>query len=130
MVVPLTSKPTRKTEDLTKAPLTIASRREEDAALKEVVFPRYRSANDILETKVKDGNTVVKAPVPRINPKANETPTAPKPHTHPIPPAKPPTINPVFMIRFYILFHFAVHMTLVPLSQKFVYYESMKRKII
>jgi hypothetical protein len=36
MVVPLTPKPTRKAEALTKAPPTIASRREEDAALKEV----------------------------------------------------------------------------------------------
>ncbi len=33
MVVPLTPKPTRKAEALAKAPPTIASRREEDAAL-------------------------------------------------------------------------------------------------
>ena len=36
MVVPLTHKPTRKTETLVKAPLTIASRCKEDADLKEV----------------------------------------------------------------------------------------------
>jgi hypothetical protein len=42
MVVPLTPKPTRKAEALAKAPPTIASRREEDAALKEVALPRYR----------------------------------------------------------------------------------------
>jgi hypothetical protein len=35
MVVPLTTKPTRKVEYLVKAPSTIASRREEDVALKK-----------------------------------------------------------------------------------------------
>ncbi len=35
MVVPLTPKPTRKAEALAKAPPTIASRREEDVALKK-----------------------------------------------------------------------------------------------
>ncbi len=35
MVGPLTPKPTRKAEALAKAPLTIASRREEDVALKK-----------------------------------------------------------------------------------------------
>jgi hypothetical protein len=53
MVAPLTPKPTRKTESLTKASPTIVSRREEDAALKEVVLSRYRCANGILELKKK-----------------------------------------------------------------------------
>ena len=35
MVAPLTPKSTRKVEDLTKAPPTIASRRQEDVALKK-----------------------------------------------------------------------------------------------
>jgi hypothetical protein len=35
IVDPLTPKPTRKAEDLTKAPPTIVSRREEDIALKK-----------------------------------------------------------------------------------------------
>jgi hypothetical protein len=35
MVAPLTPKPTRKVEDLAKAPSTIASRHEEDVALKK-----------------------------------------------------------------------------------------------
>ena len=35
MVAPLTPKPTRKAEALAKAPPTIASRREEDVALKK-----------------------------------------------------------------------------------------------
>jgi hypothetical protein len=52
MVAPLTPKPTRKTEDLVRAPPTVASSREEDAALKEVVLPRYRCANCILESDV------------------------------------------------------------------------------
>ena len=69
MVVPLTPKPTRKAEALVRAPPTIASRREEDAPLKEVaILPRYRCANGILETKVKDGNTTAKAPATRANP--------------------------------------------------------------
>jgi hypothetical protein len=38
MVTPLTPKPTRKAEVLARAPPTVASSREEDAALKEVVF--------------------------------------------------------------------------------------------
>ena len=45
MVAPLTPKPTRKAETLSMAPPTIASSREEDAALKEVALPRYRCAN-------------------------------------------------------------------------------------
>jgi hypothetical protein len=83
MVAPLTPKPTRKAEVLAKAPPTIASRREEDSALKEVALSRYRCANDILETRTKDGSTAAKARAPRTNPKAKEAPTAPKPHTHP-----------------------------------------------
>ncbi len=52
MVAPLTPKSTRKAEALARAPPTIASRREEDAALKEVaMLPRYRCASCILETK-------------------------------------------------------------------------------
>jgi hypothetical protein len=43
MVSPLTPKPTRKAEVLARVPPNIDSRREEDAALKEVpMFPRYR----------------------------------------------------------------------------------------
>jgi hypothetical protein len=42
IVVPLTSKPTRKTETLTKASSTIVSRREEDVALKRF-FVYYES---------------------------------------------------------------------------------------
>ncbi len=84
MVAPLTPKPTRKVEALVRAPPTIASRREEDAALKEVVMlTRYRCASCILETKTTDGSTGAKAPAPRTNPNTKEAPTAPKPHTHP-----------------------------------------------
>jgi len=57
MVAPLTPKPTRKTEALTKAPPTIASIREKNAALKEVAKPRLCCANGISETKTKDGST-------------------------------------------------------------------------
>jgi hypothetical protein len=39
MTVPLTPKPTQKAEALAKAPPTIASRRKEDVALKEVAKP-------------------------------------------------------------------------------------------
>ena len=83
MVAPLTPKPTRKAETLAKAPPTIASSREEDAGMKEVSLPRYRCANCILETKTKVGITATKAPAARTNPNTKETPTAPKPHTHP-----------------------------------------------
>ncbi len=38
MVAPLTPKPTRKSETLTRVPPTISSRHEEDAALKEVAI--------------------------------------------------------------------------------------------
>jgi hypothetical protein len=55
MVAPLTPKPTRKAEALTRAPPTIPSRREEDTELKEVaMLPRYRCASCILETKTTD----------------------------------------------------------------------------
>jgi hypothetical protein len=54
MVVPLTPKPTRKAETLARAPPTIASRREEDAALKEVaILPRYRCASCTVFLKLK-----------------------------------------------------------------------------
>ena len=82
MVAPLTPKPTRKAEALAKAPPTIASRREEDVALKKWPKPWLCCANGILETKANDGSTAAKAPAPRTNPKANEVLTAPKPHTH------------------------------------------------
>ena len=78
MVAPLTPKSKRKTEVLAKAPPTIASSHEEDAALKEVALPRYRCTNGILETKPKDGRTAAKAPAPRTNPNTKEAPTAPK----------------------------------------------------
>jgi hypothetical protein len=83
MVDPLTPKPTRKAKTLAKATPTIASRREEDAALKKWPKPRLCSANGIPETKVNDGSTVAKDPVPRTNPNTKEETTAPKPHTHP-----------------------------------------------
>jgi hypothetical protein len=50
MVVPLTPKPTRKAEALAKAPPTIASRREEDVALKKWPKPWLCCANGILVT--------------------------------------------------------------------------------
>jgi hypothetical protein len=67
---------------LDKAPPTIASRREEDGALKKWPKPRLCCANGIPETKANDGRTAEKATAPRTNPKANEVLTAPKPHTH------------------------------------------------
>ena len=83
MAAPLTPKPTRKAEALARAPPTIASRREEDAALRKWPKPRYRCASCILETKAQVGSTAAKAPAPRTNPNTKEAPTAPKPHTHP-----------------------------------------------
>ncbi len=83
MVAPLTPKSTRKTEALTNAPSTIASRHEEDITVKKWPNPWLCSANGILETKSKDGNTGTKTPSPRTNPNTKEAPTAPKPHTHP-----------------------------------------------
>jgi hypothetical protein len=68
MVAPLTHKPKRKTETLTRAPSTIASSREEDAALRKWPKPRYGCANCILETKTKVGSTAAKTPAPRTNP--------------------------------------------------------------
>ena len=94
MVSPLTPKPTRKTESLARAPPTIASRREEDAALKEVALPRYRCANCILETKTKVGSTAAKAPAPRTNPNIDEATTAPKPPTHQSHPQTPRPSTP------------------------------------
>ena len=68
MVAPLTPKPTRKAEALAKAPSTIASSREEDAALRtEWPKPRYRCASCNLETKTKVGSTAGKVPAPRTN---------------------------------------------------------------
>ena len=83
MVVPPTPKSTCTAEALTRAPPTVASRREEDIALKEWSKPWLCCANGILETKANDGSTTVKALAPRTNPNTKEAPTAPKPHTHP-----------------------------------------------
>jgi hypothetical protein len=71
-----TPKPTRKAEALSRAPPTIASRREENAALKKWPKPRQCCANGILESKANDGSTSVKTPAPRTNPKANEVLTS------------------------------------------------------
>jgi hypothetical protein len=98
MTVPPTPKPTRKTEALTRATPTIASRREEDAVMKEVTLPRYRYTNCILETKTKVGITTVKIPVSRTNPDNDEVSTTSKPPTHPshleTPPAHQPRLHP------------------------------------
>jgi hypothetical protein len=83
MVTPLTPTPTRKVETLVRAPPTMVSCREEDTPLRKWPFPRYCCASCILETKTKVGSTSSKAPDPRINPNINETPAAPKSHTHP-----------------------------------------------
>ena len=80
MVAPLTPKPTRKAEALARAPPTIASCREEDAALRKWPLPRYCCASCILGSKTKVGSTAAKAPAPRINPNINEAPTHPN-HT-------------------------------------------------
>ncbi len=72
MTTPLTPKPTRKAETLAKAPPTIVSRRKEDAGLKEVAKAWLCCANDIFETKTKDGSTAAKAPAPRTNPNTKE----------------------------------------------------------
>ena len=94
MVAPLTPKPTRKAEALAKAPPTITSRREEDAALKKWPKPRLSCANGIFETKTKDGSTTATAPAPRTNPHTKEAPTAPKPHTRPSHPQTPRPSTP------------------------------------
>jgi hypothetical protein len=83
MAAPLTPKPTRKAEALARAPPTIASCSEEDAALRKWPLPRYCCASCILGSKTKVGSTAAKAPAPHINPNINEAPTAPKSHTHP-----------------------------------------------
>jgi hypothetical protein len=83
MVPPPTPKPTFKTEALVRTSSTIVSSRKEDVALKEVPLSRYRCVSCILEPKTNVGSTAAKAPVPRTNPNINETPTAPKSHTHP-----------------------------------------------
>ena len=67
MVALLTPKPTLKAESLARAPPTIASCREEDAALRKWPLPRYCFASCILETKTKVGSTAAKAPAPRTN---------------------------------------------------------------
>ncbi len=83
MVAPLTPKPTHSAEVLVRTPSTIASCREEDVVLRKWTLTRYCWARYILETKTKVGNTVARAPVPRINPNIDETTTAPKSPTHP-----------------------------------------------
>jgi hypothetical protein len=94
IAVPLTPKPTRKVEALVKEPSTIASRRKEDVALKEVPKSRLCCANGKFETKTKDGSTVVKVPTPRTNPNTKEAPTEPKPHTRPSHPETPRPSTP------------------------------------
>jgi hypothetical protein len=83
MVDPLTPKPTRKAKALVKVSPTIASRHEEDVALKMWQKQWLCCANGILETKANDGNTTTKTPVPRTNPNTKEVSTTPNPHTHP-----------------------------------------------
>ncbi len=82
MVAPLTPKPTRKTEDLVKATTTIVLCHEEDTTLRKWPLTRYCWTSCILETKTKVGSTAAKAPVPRTQTNIDETPTAPKSHTH------------------------------------------------
>jgi hypothetical protein len=77
MTAPATPKPTRKSETLARAPPTVASRREEDVALKEWPKPWLSCVNGILETKANDGSTAAKAPAPRTNPKAIPRPSTP-----------------------------------------------------
>jgi hypothetical protein len=100
MTAPPTPKPTRKAESLARAPPTIASRREEDAALKKWPKSRLCSVNGILETKGNDGSTVGKVPDPRTNPKANEVLTAPKPHTRASHPQTPRPSTPSYSSGF------------------------------
>ncbi len=83
MVAPLTPKPTHKAEPLARAPSTIASRREEDVALRKWSWPRYCCGSCVLETKTKVGSTVGKAPAPHTYPNIDEVPTTPKSYTHP-----------------------------------------------
>jgi hypothetical protein len=116
MAAPLTPKPTRKAEALTKAPSTIASRRKEDAVLKEVTKSRLCCANGIFETKTKDGNTAVKAPVPRTNPNTKEALTAPKPHTRPSHPQNPRSSTPSSSSGF-------TSSSILPLSSRKVFFK-------
>jgi hypothetical protein len=53
MVVPLTPKPTRKVEPLTRSPPTIPSCHEEDAGLRKWPLSRYCCSRCNLETKLK-----------------------------------------------------------------------------
>jgi hypothetical protein len=82
MVVPLTPKPTRKTEALVRVPSTITLFHEEDSAVRNWPLSRYCCANCILETKTKVGSTTVKVPDPRTHPNIDEVSTTPKSHTH------------------------------------------------
>jgi hypothetical protein len=75
MVAPLTPKPTRKAEALVKTPPTIASRREENVALKKWSKTWLCYANGILETKANGGSTATKTPAPRTNPNTKEAPS-------------------------------------------------------
>jgi hypothetical protein len=76
MVAPLTPKSKLKDEAHARVPPTIASCREEDAALRKWPLPRYCYASCILETKRKVGSTAAKAPALRTKPKIGEAPTA------------------------------------------------------
>jgi hypothetical protein len=82
MVDPLIPKPTHKVKTLVRVSPTIVLCREEDTGLRKWSLSRYCCARYILETKTKVGSTTTKAPGPRIHPKIDETPTAPKSHTH------------------------------------------------
>ncbi len=57
MVAPLTPKPTRKAEALTKAPSTIVSRHEEDVALNFVVYECR--CDERLKTKAEESTRLV-----------------------------------------------------------------------
>ena len=100
MVVPPTPRPTRKAKALTTAPPIIGWGDEEDAALKEVAVPQYRCASCILETTTKAGSTAAKALAPHTNPKIDEAPTAPKPHTRPSHPQTPRPSTPSSSLGF------------------------------
>ena len=83
MAAPLTPKPTRKAEALARAPPTIASSCEGNAALKEWHLPQLCCASLNPETKAKVSSPPAKASAPRANPNINGAPTTPKSHTHP-----------------------------------------------
>ena len=76
---------------------------------------QFFSASRILESKTKVGITVVKAPVPRTNPNTKETPTAPKPHTHPSHENDGRAYDPYTMV--------------VPLTTKVVVYYTSKTRV-